>query len=106
MAPASRDAQIVLEPRVQGSVRRVITIFETRDHFLACGSVRSVGDLLTMSGEELLLLELHLFPWGVADDASEATLPSGVRVVVRACVVLGAEDVGELQVPVEELIPC
>ena len=54
-------------------------------------------------GEELLFLELDSLPGRVADDAGEAACPAGGR-VDGAGAVADAEDVRELDVPVEEAV--
>src|SRR5262249_38184091 len=62
---------------------------QTVDHPLPGGGVGRLRNVGIAGREELLLLDLHPFPWRVSDDAGES-----VRQRVR-----------ELQRPVEEAVP-
>ena len=103
VAPACGLAQFGLELVVQRPVGRAVAVGEGGDQLLACRRVRGVRDLGLAGGEELLLLELDPLPGRVADDAGEAAGPAGGRVDVRGAVA-DAEDVRELDVPVEEAV--
>ena len=80
-----------------------VAVSEGGDHLLPGRRVRGVGDLRAAGGEELLFLELDSLPGRVADDAGEAACPAGGRVDVGGAVA-DAEDVRELDVPVEEAV--
>ena len=61
------------------------------------------GDRWLDYTEVFLVLEVNLVPRRVGQHAREAARPAGIRVGVRV-VVIDVEDVGELQVPVEEAV--
>ena len=103
VAPACCLAQLGLELVGQRPVGGSVAVSEGGDQLLACRGVRGVRDLWLPGGEELLFLELDPLPGRVADDAGEAACPAGSRVDVRGAVA-DAEDVGELDVPVEEAV--
>ena len=103
VAPACRLAQFGLELAVQRLVGWAVAVSEGCDQLLAGCGVRGVGDLRAAGGEELLLLELDPLPGRVADDAGEAAGPAGGWVDVGGAVA-DAEDVRELDVPVEEAV--
>ena len=103
VAPACRLAQFGLELVVQRPVGGAVAVSEGGDQLLACGRVRGVRRSRAAGGEELLLLELDPLPGRVADDAGEAAGPAGGWVDVGGAVA-DAEDVGELDVPVEEAV--
>ena len=62
------------------------------------------GDGRLDLAEVLLVLEIDLVPGRVAEEAGEAAGPAGGGVQRWVGVVRDAEDVGELQVPVEEAV--
>ena len=103
VAPAGCLAQFSMEFLVQSAVGWSVAVGECRDQLLAGGRVGGVRDLGLAGGEELLFLELDSFPGRVADDAGEAACPAGGR-VDAAGAVADAEDVRELDVPVEEAV--
>src|SRR5680860_1382655 len=72
---------------------------QCRDDLAARRGVGRGGDVGVAGREELLFLEFHAFPRWVAERGAKAAGPAGGRVGGS----LGnIEDVGELQVPVEE----
>src|SRR5690606_2693547 len=88
-------------------LRVQVRVISLKSFDKACpgGLVGGLGDLLVPCGEELLLLELNALPRRVAQDAAEAAGPAGSVVDAgRVRVDRDAEDMRELQVPVEEAV--
>src|SRR5712692_9827131 len=77
MTPACCHAKLGPKLVRQCPVGRAVAICECRDHLLAGCRVRGVSDIWVASGEELLFLEFDPLPGWVADDAGEASCPTG-----------------------------
>ena len=103
VTPAIGLAQFTVELLIERSLGCVFAGGEFLDQLLAGCRVGCVGDLGGTGGEELLFLQLDPLPGRVSDDAGEATVPAGLRVGIAGGIA-GAEDVRELDVPVEEAV--
>src|SRR6266487_2096810 len=103
MPPARNLMQLSLKVLVQRSIAMLSAAGELSDHPLPSISIACAGDLRPGSREEFFLLEFDRLPGRVTEDAGEAAGPAGGR--VDACgAVADAEDVRELDVPVEEAV--
>lgn len=69
---------------VQLLVDRVVARPEHCDRLLPRGGITCTGDVRAPGGEELLVLQLHPLPRGVADDAVEAATPARRLIEVAA----------------------
>ena len=79
-----------------------VVVDEPGDHLAPGGGVRGLRDLGPALGEPLLLLELDPLPGRVAEHDVEPAAPPQDVIVFDP--IKGLEDVGERQVPVEELV--
>ncbi len=84
-------------------VGRAVTFSERSDHPLPSCRIRRICNRRAPGREELLFLELDPLPGRVADNTGESTVPS-CDIVDTGNLVACAEDMRELDVPVEEVI--
>ncbi len=103
MAPACCLAEFGLEFVEERLVGCTVAVGKGGDQLLAGRGVRGVRNLRLTGGKELLFLQLDPLPGRIADDAGETTCPGGGRGDVFGAVA-DAEDVWELDVPVEEAV--
>ncbi len=94
LTPPLRHVELLEQRRVRFRQRG--------DSLLARRRVLGLGDFRRAGGEELLLLQLHAFPGRVAGVRRKAAGPAVG--LVGGSGVGDAEDVGELQVPVEQSV--
>jgi len=80
---------LILLPELRFGIGQII--YES----LACSFVERIGDLRVIGRKELLLLQLYPLPWRISQNNIKATM--------FALLVL-IEDLGELQMPVEEVM--
>ena len=101
MTPACCLAQFGLELVVQSLVGGLSLLARAAISFLRAAALAALAMSGRAGGEEFLFLEFDPLPGRVADDAGEAAGPAGGWVDVGGAVA-DAEDVRELDMPVEE----
>ena len=102
MTPSAGPALFGPKFRVESSISRARRWWRVpRSYFLRAAALARVRDLRVARSEELLLLEFDPLPRRVADHAGEAAGPASGWVDAGGAVA-DAEDVRELDVPVEE----